>query len=80
MVGQFRLQMNLQENCPPRDRTETASGGIIGGPGTATSHFNDVDSATDTHLGLFPIHVCRSPDCRFARSKQPGRGSLFQAG
>ncbi len=53
IVGQFRLQMNLQENCPPRDKTETASGGIIGRPGTATSHFNDVDSATDTHLGLF---------------------------
>jgi hypothetical protein len=55
VIGQFRLQMNLKENCPPRDAVEAGSGGITGRPGTAASHFNDVDSATDTHLGLFPF-------------------------
>lgn len=55
MVGQFRLQMNVKENCPPRDKTETATGGVVGRTGTASTHFNDVDSATDTHLGLFPF-------------------------
>jgi len=47
--------MNMKENCPPRDKTEAGSGGIVGRPGTATTHFNDVDSATDTRLGLFPF-------------------------
>jgi hypothetical protein len=55
IVGQFRLQMNLKVNCPPRDKVETMSGGVTGRVGTASSHFNDVDSSTDTHLGLFPF-------------------------
>ncbi|MBB5687816.1 LVIVD repeat-containing protein [Sphingobium boeckii] len=55
VVGQFRLQMNIKENCPPREGIESATGGVVGRPGTATSHFNDVDSPTDTHLGLFPF-------------------------
>ena len=32
---------------------EKASGGLIGDVGTASLHFNDVDSAADTRLGLF---------------------------
>ncbi len=55
VVGQFRLEMNLKENCPPRDQAEAASNGIVGRPGTAASHWNDVDSPTDTRLGLFPF-------------------------
>lgn len=55
MVGQFRLAMNRKENCPPPTPQETATAGVIGRPGTATTHFNDVDSATDTRLGLFPF-------------------------
>jgi hypothetical protein len=55
IVGQFRLQMNMKENCPPRDKVEAATGGVVGRAGTASTHFNDVDSATDTHLGLFPF-------------------------
>lgn len=51
--GEFKLQMNHQENCPPQDALEKASMGIVGRVGTAASHFNDVDSATDTRLGLF---------------------------
>ncbi|MEO6715870.1 MAG: hypothetical protein ABIM50_01270 [Novosphingobium sp.] len=55
VVGQFRLQMNLKENCPSPDAQEAGSAGILGRKGTATSHFNDVDSATDSRLGLFPF-------------------------
>jgi hypothetical protein len=55
IVGQFQLQMNLKENCPPRTAQVQATGGILGAPGTASTHFNDVDSATKTKLGLFPF-------------------------
>ncbi|HEX7853513.1 MAG TPA: hypothetical protein VF503_07435 [Sphingobium sp.] len=55
MVGQFKLQMNLKENCPSRDKMETGSNGVVGRDGTTSTHFNDVDSPTDTRLGLFPF-------------------------
>lgn len=55
IVGEFRLAMNFKENCPPPSDLEKASGGIVGSAGTASSHFNDVDSATDTRVGLFPM-------------------------
>jgi hypothetical protein len=55
VVSEFRLAMNHQENCPPRTAMETASKGVVPAPGTAASHFNDVDSAVDTRLGLFPF-------------------------
>lgn len=51
--GEFKLQMNHQENCPAPEGMEVATKGIVGRIGTAASHFNDVDSATDTRLGLF---------------------------
>ena len=51
--GEFRLAMNRSENCPPMSATEKATGGIVPALGTATLHFNDVDSATNTRLGLF---------------------------
>lgn len=50
--GKFRLQMNHKYSCPAPDATEKASMGIVGRVGTAASHFNDVDSATETRLGL----------------------------
>lgn len=53
IAGEFKLQMNRKENCPPPGPVEIASKGISGAPGTASLHFNDVDSATDTRLGLF---------------------------
>jgi hypothetical protein len=53
--SEFKLQMNQKENCPERTGMEKATGGIVGNPGTASTHFNDVDSATNTHLGLFPF-------------------------
>lgn len=53
IAGELRLAMNHPENCPPLSAGEKASGGIIPSPGTATLHFNDVDSETETRLGLF---------------------------
>lgn len=53
LAGEFRLQMNRKENCPPRSKAEQASGGIVGDVGTATLHYNDVDSEDRTRLGLF---------------------------
>ena len=53
--GEFKLQMNRKENCPAPTQIEIATRGIVGSPGTASTHFNDVDSATNTHLGLFPF-------------------------
>ncbi|MCE7797085.1 hypothetical protein LWE61_11000 [Sphingobium sufflavum] len=55
IVGEFRLAMNRPENCPPRTTMEAATGGVVGRAGVASTHFNDVDSATDTRLGLFPF-------------------------
>lgn len=53
LKGQFRLAMNHRENCPPLSETEKRPGGFVGDPGTAQLHFNDVDAAEDTRLGLF---------------------------
>ena len=55
IVGEFRLAMNHPENCPPPTAFESATGGMVGSAGTATSHFNDVDDASNTRLGLFPM-------------------------
>ena len=52
-IGEFRLAMNHPENCPPRTAMETASGGLVGRAGIASTHFQDVDSAENTRLGLF---------------------------
>ena len=51
--GEVRLAMNRPENCPPTSAKEKGSHGVLPDPGTATLHFNDVDSATDTRMGLF---------------------------
>jgi hypothetical protein len=53
VVGEFKLAMNHAENCPQRTDAEKMSAGVTGAPGTAALHFNDVDSADDTRLGLF---------------------------
>lgn len=53
IAGEFKLAMNRAENCPPKSPAEIASGEIVPVPGTATLHYNDVDSASDTWLGLF---------------------------
>lgn len=54
IAGEFKLAMNREENCPKLSQAEIDRLGFIGTPpGTAALHFNDVDSATDTKLGLF---------------------------
>lgn len=53
VIGEFQLAMNHQENCPEPTAMEKGSGGLVGRPGTASTHFQDVDSATNTRLGLF---------------------------
>jgi hypothetical protein len=51
--GEFRLAMNHSENCPALSPLEKTTNGIVPSPGTAALHFNDVDSETQTRLGLF---------------------------
>ena len=53
VAGEFRLAMNRAENCPVQTAMEKASSGAVGAPGTAALHFNDVDRADHTRLGLF---------------------------
>jgi hypothetical protein len=53
IAGEFRMAMNRAENCPELTGIEKATGGIVPGLGAATLHFNDVDSPTDSRLGLF---------------------------
>ncbi len=55
LAGEFRLAMNRKENCPAQTPQEKATGGIIGSVGTASTHFNDVDTPTNTRMGLFPF-------------------------
>lgn len=53
VTGEFRLAMNYAENCSEPSAADKTSGGIAPSEGTATLHYNDVDSAADTRLGLF---------------------------
>ena len=53
IVGEFKLAMNHPENCSPSSIDKSPMGFIAAPPGTAALHFNDVDSATHTQLGLF---------------------------
>ncbi len=55
VISHFRLAMNLKENCPSRTPMEAATGGVLGRAGIAAAHFNDVDDAGNTRLGLFPM-------------------------
>lgn len=55
IVGEFRLEMNKAENCPAPTEAEIMSKKIVGRPGTAASHWNDVDDSKSTRLGLFPF-------------------------
>ena len=80
MVGQFRLQMNIKENCPPRDKMEAATGGLVGRTGTASTHFNDVDSATDTRLGLFPFMYAGLRIVDLRDPTNPGEVGYFKPG
>ena len=68
-IGEFRLAMNLEENCPPPTAMEKATGGLVGRPGVASMHFQDVDSATNTRLGLFTFMYA---GLRVADLRDPG--------
>jgi hypothetical protein len=51
--GEVRLAMNHSENCSAESLAAKGPTAVLPPPGTATLHFNDVDSATDTRMGLF---------------------------
>ncbi|MBB5685949.1 LVIVD repeat-containing protein [Sphingobium boeckii] len=53
VAGEVRLAMNRPENCSAKDLAAKGPAAVVPGAGTATLHFNDVDSATDTRMGLF---------------------------
>lgn len=55
VTGEFRLAMNRKENCPAPTAMEKASGGLVGRAGIASTHFQDIDDAKDTRLGLFSM-------------------------
>lgn len=58
IVGEFRLDMNRAENCPPPSApTPGASplAAMMSMTGKASIHYNSVDSATQTRLGLFSM-------------------------
>ncbi len=80
LAGEFRLAMNREENCPPPTAMEKASGGLVGRAGVASTHFNDVDSAEDTRLGLFTFMYAglRIADLRDPRS--PAEAAYFKPG
>lgn len=52
IVSEFKLEMNKQEHCY-QPSPEQLAHPYLPRVGDATLHFNDVDSATDTRLGLF---------------------------
>ena len=72
--------MNFKDNCPPRAKTEAATGGITGRLGTAASHFNNVDSATDTRLGLFPSMYAGLRIVDLRKPDDPAEVAYFKPG
>ncbi len=80
VVSEFKLAMNLKANCPPRTALESGSGGVLGRPGTASSHFNDVDSATNTRLGLFPFMYAGLRIVDLRDPVQPSEIAYFKLG
>ena len=80
IVGQFQLVMNHRENCPPREGDEVATNGVKGRDGTASTHFNDVDSATDTRLGLFPFMFAGLRIVDLRRPASPTEVAYFKPG
>ncbi|MDG2003680.1 MAG: hypothetical protein P8J20_10150 [Novosphingobium sp.] len=53
IAGSFRLDMNDPKSCPERENAGNGISGIVPTPDSAALHYNDVDSASDTRLGLF---------------------------
>jgi hypothetical protein len=80
LAGEFRLAMNHQENCPPPTAMEKATGGLVGRPGTASTHFQDVDSADDTRLGLFSFMYAGLRIADLRDPKNPVEVAYFKPG
>jgi len=80
IVGEFRMEVNYAENCPPPEGIEVMTGGMLGRLGSASSHFQDVDDAENTQLGLFPFMSAgvRIADLRDA--SQPVEIAYFRPG
>jgi hypothetical protein len=80
IAGEFKLAMNHPENCPPPSPGEKGSSGLSPEPGTATLHFNDVDSATDTRLGLFNYLWAGLRIVDIRNPRQPREVAYFKPG
>jgi hypothetical protein len=79
-VGEFRLAMNHEENCPPQSAMEKATGGLVGRAGTASSHFQDVDDPDNTRLGLFPFAYAGVRIADLRNPARPGEIAYFKPG
>lgn len=80
VVGEFRLAMNHKENCPAPSPMEKATGGMVGRAGVASTHFNDVDSAENTRLGLFPFMYAGLRIADLRNLKNPAEIAYFKPG
>lgn len=80
VVGEFRLAMNHPENCPPRNGIEQATGGLVGRSGVASNHFQDVDSATNTRLGLFSFMFAGLRIVDLRKPEEPREVAYFKPG
>ena len=75
IAGEFRLEMNHPENCG------TAAAGMAGlGAPAATLHFNDVDSATSTHYGLFNFTAAGLRIADLSDPRHPVEAGYFRPG
>jgi hypothetical protein len=80
LVGEFKLAMNLPENCPPRTAIEAATGGMVGRSGAAGSHYQDVDDSENTRLGLFPFVFAGLRIADLRKPEKPVEIAYFKPG
>jgi len=80
IVGEFRLEMNRPENCPPRTGIEQATGGLVGRSGVASTHFQDVDDAANTRLGLFSFMFAGLRIVDLRKPREPREVAYFKPG
>jgi hypothetical protein len=79
-AGEFRLAMNHAENCPEPTPMEKASGGAVGRAGIASTHFQDVDDANNTRLGLFSFMYAGLRIVDLRDPKHPTEIAYFKPG
>jgi hypothetical protein len=80
IVGEFRLAMNRPENCPAGTPMGNDARSIVPAPGTATLHYNDVDSASDTRLGLFNFMWAGLRIADLRKPENPAEVAYFKPG